>query len=292
MEWTETLRSAISYMESHMEDAVTAEDVAAHVHLSPFYLQKGFEVVTGYSVAKYLRCRRLYLAALDLAQKGEKVIDVAYRYGFETPESFTKAFARFHGATPTQIRRDPRKIKPFLPLKIAVSVVGGEALEYTVEEEEAFTVIGISREFSFDSGYAEVPGFWDEFNTKYFSAGGSEAPQLEAVLRHGIGEFGVCIDENCAPGTFRYLIAGRYRGGEVPEGMELYRFPALAWAKFPCCGPLPGALQARNAQIFQEWLPGNTEYCTAMDCTVEWYSEDDSSSPDCRSAIWLPVKKL
>ncbi len=297
MEWTETLRSAIDYMEQHICEPITAEEVAAHVYMSPFYLQKGFEIVTGYSISKYLRCRRLYLAALDLVLDRGRVIDIAYRYGFETPESFTKAFVRFHGATPTQIKKDHRKLKPFFPLKIRISVQGGESLEYTVERKESFTVVGFAREFSFDNGYQDIPAFWEKFSQRYLtpllSGKEPQTPEETAVCTHGIGEFGVCVDEERTPGKFRYLIAGLYQGGPVPEGMELFSFPSMEWAVFPCRGPLPGTLQAINTQVFQEWLPGNTEYRIAMGANIEWYSDGgNTDSDEYRAAIWVPVERL
>lgn len=295
MEWTETLRAAIDYMEDHLREPITVQDVAAHVYVSPFYLQKGFEIVTGYSVSKYLRSRRLYLAALDLAAGEDKVIDVAYRYGFETPESFTKAFSRFHGATPTQIRRNRRLIKPFFPLRIAVSVRGGETMEYTVERVEKFRLAGFQKKFSFDSSYEEIPKFWDEFREKYLcpllSGKRPETPLEKLICSCRIGEFGVCVSGGKDVEEFDYLIAGRYEGQPLPEGVAVYEFPDLDWAKFPCRGAMPGSLQAVNTQIFEEWLPGSREYEIAMEADVEWYAEGNPNSPDYEAAIWLPVKR-
>ena len=104
MEWLTAIRGAVAYMEEHLTEDISLDDVARAVHLSPFFLQRGFSLLTGWGVGEYLRNRRLYEAALDLQKGSEKVIDIAFRYGYETPESFAKAFARFHGATPTQVR--------------------------------------------------------------------------------------------------------------------------------------------------------------------------------------------
>ena len=104
MEWLTCIRRSLEFMEEHLLDDISAQDVAAQVNMSPFFLQRGFSVITGYGISEYIRNRRLYLAALDLSRSDEKVIDIAFRYGYETPESFTKAFTRFHGATPSQVR--------------------------------------------------------------------------------------------------------------------------------------------------------------------------------------------
>ena len=94
MEWLTSIRTAIDYMEEHLTDNISAQDVADRVYFSPFFLQKGFSLMTGYGIGEYIRNRRLYRAALDLKETDDKVIDIALRYGYETPESFAKAFSR------------------------------------------------------------------------------------------------------------------------------------------------------------------------------------------------------
>ena len=104
MEWLTSIRTAIDYMEEHLKDSISAQDVADQVYMSPFFLQRGFSLMTGYGIGEYIRNRRLYQAALDLKETDDKVIDIALQYGYETPESFTKAFSRFHSVTPSQAR--------------------------------------------------------------------------------------------------------------------------------------------------------------------------------------------
>ena len=86
------------------------------------------------------------------------------------------------------------------------------------------------------------------------------------------------------------MIAGIYKGGPVPLGLTTVHIPAAQWAKFRCVGPLPGSLQSVNTKVFSEWLPGNPDYEPSMELNLEWYSLDDSTSPDYESGIWLPVK--
>lgn len=92
MEWTQSLRSAIEYIETHLLEPVNIEGTAKAAYISVLYLKKAFKVMTGYSVEEYVRFRRLYLAALDVIAGREKVIDLSLKYGYETPESFSKAF--------------------------------------------------------------------------------------------------------------------------------------------------------------------------------------------------------
>lgn len=295
MEWLSSLKAAIDYMEAHLLMDIGADEVAEAVHISPFYFQKGFKIVTGYSIGEYIRNRRLYLAALDVLEGEEKVIDLSYKYGYDTPESFTKAFSRFHGLSPVQLKAQHSRMKVFLPLVIEVSIKGGNKMEFTIEKMEPMKMIGFEKNFSFESSYQEIPRFWDEFCRKYMqpaaSAEGTEKEMRQAVEENKIGEFGVCIDDKSEENEFRYLIAGLYQGGRVPEGMKVFEIPAYEWAKFECAGSMPDALQTLNTRIFREWLPGNREYEIAAELNIEWYSEEDTESPDYHAGIWIPVKR-
>ncbi len=295
MEWLTSIRTAIDYMEKHLTDNISAQDVADQVFLSPFFLQKGFSLMTGYGIGEYIRNRRLYQAAVDLKETDDKVIDIAFRYGYETPESFAKAFSRFHGATPSQVRSGAA-ISTFLPVTIKLSIQGGYQMDYKITPMFPFKVIGFQREFDNETAYTEIPKYWDEICEKYACsvyAGNAPAnPYEQAVMDYCIGEYGICIDD-IGNGKFRYLIAGKYTGGEVPEGMVVYEFPRSDWAVFNCIGPIPEALQSVNTRIFQEWLPGNPKYELCGSANVEWYDcvNGEKTDPDYHSAIWVPVKR-
>ena len=156
-------------------------------------------------------------------------------------------------------------------------------------------LIGFEREFSPETSYEEIPKYWDELCEKYaynVYAGNPPAnPQEKALMDNCIGEYAVCIDD-LGPDKFRYMVAGKYTGGEVPEGMSLYEFPMGEWAVFECIGPIPEALQSMNTRIYSEWLPGNAEFELDGHATVEWYDcTGEKTAADFRSAIWLPVKR-
>lgn len=296
MDWLIAIRTAIEYLEAHLTEDAGPEAAAAQVHVSPFFLQRGFSVMTGCGMGEYLRNRRLYEAARDLQRTDDRVIDIALRYLYDTPESFTKAFSRFHGATPSQVRAGAAPIRVFLPIRIDLTVQGGQQMDFKVTPMFPFKVIGFQKEFNYETAYAEIPKYWDEVCEKYAAnvyAGNAPAnPYEQALVDNCIGEYGVCIDD-IPGGKFRYLIAGKYTGGPVPEGMAVYEFPRGQWAVFNCVGPMPEALQALNTRIFQEWLPGNPDYELCGNATVEWYDcvNGEKNDPDYHSAIWLPVKR-
>ena len=295
MEWLTGIRTAIAYMEEHLTDRISAQDVAEQVYLSPFFLQRGFSLITGCGIGEYLRNRRLSEAAADLQRTDDKVIDIALRYCYETPESFAKAFSRFHGATPTQVR-EGAPYRTFLPLTVQITIQGGSQMDYQIKTMFSFKVIGFQRVFDYETAYAEIPKFWDEICEKYAAnvyAGNPPANAYEkALMDNCIGEYGVCIDD-LGGGKFRYLIAGKYTGGEVPEGMVLYELPKTDWAVFDCIGPMPQALQSLNTRIFREWLPGNPDFEFNGIANVEWYDclNGEKNDADYHSAIWVPVRR-
>lgn len=299
MNWQEDISEAIEYIEKHLTDKLKMEDVCNHVYASPFYFQKGFHIFTGYTISEYIRNRRLYEAALEIIQTNEKIIEIAYKYGYDTPESFTKAFTRFHGSTPLLVKKI-KKVQVFLPLKIKIEIKGGHNMKnlqenLTIEKMSSFKVIGFTKKFNFETSYQEIPQFWDEVFANYlqpiFSFGKCKNEVEQAILENKIGEFGVCIDEG-SNGEFKYMIAGKYMGGAVPKEMDVFEFPELVWAKFKIEGPMPKSLQDTNTMIFREWLPNNPEYKIAKGYNIEWYSEKGKTTDaDYESAIWIPVEK-
>lgn len=295
MEWLTSIRKAIEFMEEHLTEDISVQDVSNCVSISPMFLQKGFSVMTGLGISEYMRNRRLYEAALELKKGDDKIIDIALKYAYETPESFTKAFTRFHGATPTEIRYNGAPFKPFLPMKISISITGGNEMNYKIKTLEGFKVIGFERRFSLTDTEEKIPMFWDEmFNTyakRIVMGNKPENPIEHAIIDNHIGDYGICIDGEELD-SLRYMIAGEYLGGPVPEGMTLYEFPKGEWAVFEAVGPMPDAIQKLSDQIYGEWLPGNPYYELNGNANVEWYdsSMPDKTVEDYRSAVWIPVK--
>ena len=283
--WLEAIEKSIEYIEEHITENISAEDAAECVYMSPFYFQKGFSMLCGYTVAEYIRNRRLALAGCELLADKAKVIDVALKYGYDSPDSFTKAFTRFHGISPSKVQKGNVMIKTFAPLKINISLKGGYIMNYKIVKKESFKVLGNPRRFSYETCKEEIPKFWKEH---YESGKG----------KYVCGMFGVNIDEKMGGNDFEYLIADAYDSEkEVLEGFEVRTVPAFMWAIFSCDGPMPNALQDVNKKIFSEWLPALKEYEFAAGYCIEMY-DDASKYPkgtqdeNYHSEIWIPVRKI
>ena len=284
MEWMAIIGNSIQYMEDHITEDITVESVAKSVGVLSFYFQKGFAMLCGFSVSEYIRNRRLALAGNDLLANDEKIIDIAMKYGYDSPDSFTKAFARFHGVTPTAVRKDDVLLKSFAPLKIKISLEGGYLMDYKIVKKEAFTVIANAKTFPYEGAKETVPQFWQE----HFQSGKG------AVV---CGCYGINIDLEMGQENFEYLIADPYDPQkEIPEGFVTKTIPAFDWAVFPCRGAMPDALQDVNTKIYTEWLPALKEYEFAAGYCVEYYDdptkyEKGTQDENYYCEIWIPVKK-
>ena len=284
MEWMAIIGNSIQYIEDHITEDITVEDIAKEVGVSSFYFQKGFAMLCGYSVSEYIRNRRLALAGNELLVTEEKIIDIAMKYGYDSPDSFTKAFTRFHGVTPTSVRKDEVLLKSFAPLKIKISLEGGYLMDYKIVKKEAFTVIANAKTFPYEGAKEIIPQFWQE----HFQSGKG------AVV---CGWYGINIDLEMGQENFEYLIADPYNPQkEVPEGFVTRTIPAFEWAVFPCRGAMPTALQDVNTKIYTEWLPALKEYEFAAGYCVEYYDnptkyEKGTQDENYYCEIWIPVKK-
>ena len=284
MEWMKAISEAVDYIESHISDEITADDVANSVCISTFYFQKGFSMLCGYTIMEYIRNRRLALAGVALADSEAKVIDVAMQYGYDSPDSFTKAFTRFHGITPSQVRKDKTMIKSFAPLKLTISLKGGYLMDYRITKKDSFTVIGSAKEFSYEHAKQEIPAFWQE----HYATGKGQ---------HVCGMFGINIDEQMGHEKFEYVIADIYNPvTDIPEGFVTKTIPAFTWAVFPCKGAMPNSLQDVNTKIFSEWLPALKEYEFAAGYCIEMYDTPDkypkgTQDENYYAEIWIPVKR-
>lgn len=283
MSWLEDITSSIKYIEGHLTDELTLEKIAAKINLSPFYFQKGFSILCGITVSEYIRNRRLSLAGRDLQTDCVKVIDVAMKYGYDSPDSFTKAFTRFHGITPAQAKSGDGELKNYIPLKIHVSMKGGFEMECKIVKKPAFTVVGSAKIIKNEEGYKECPQFWTEHyekeNGKYIC-----------------GIYGICLDDGAPEGFFKYMIADDYiPSKDIPEEFETVVIPENTWAVFPCKGSMPEALQKVNTEIFKEWLPGNSDYEIAGMYNIEYYTAPcdypkGNQDENYYCEIWMPVK--
>ncbi len=147
MDWITGIQNAINYIEDHLTEEIDYEQVARSSFSSSFHFQRVFSILCGMTLGEYIRLRRLTLAGTELATTGARVIDVAAKYGYESPESFTKAFQKFHGITPSQARTDGAMLRSFSRLSIKISLEGGTTMNYRIEEKPQMLLTGFKKRF-------------------------------------------------------------------------------------------------------------------------------------------------
>lgn len=283
MEWLGAMNRAIDYLEVNMTEKLDIEAVAKIALSSPFHFQRMYHIITGITVAEYVRRRRLTLAAQEIMW-GDKVIDVAFKYGYETPEAFTKAFRKMHGISPSAAREPGTNLKAFPKLSFHISIKGDKDMNYKLIEKDSFKVIGKSKRITTKDGenLKLIPQFWDEC-----VADGSYETICSLAGANGV--FGLCMDFEANYEAFTYMIAVE-DNGTVLEDFCIAEVPAARWAVFESIGPIPSAIQKVWERIYSEWFPA-TAYQQEEGPQLEVYPVGNITDPDYTCEIWIPIKK-
>ena len=160
------IQQAICYMEEHICENINYTEVAKSVHMSNYNFHRAFSFIVGMTANEYIRKRRLTLAAKELQTTNISVIDATYKYGYESPESFSKAFSRFHGSTPKQAKQKGAKLHLFNHLVIKIILEGGSIMDYRIEHKERKKFIALVKSFPNeiinDDNDHGIPDFWTE----------------------------------------------------------------------------------------------------------------------------------
>ena len=288
MNYIQGLQNAIDYIEEHLTDDLDIEEIAAQSGLSTFYFQRIFNILCDYSLGEYIRNRRLTLAGNELSGTDEKVIDIALKYGYDTPESFSRAFSRFHGITPSQAKKNSSPLKSFSRLSVEIHLKGGNIMDYKIVKKDAFKVLQKISTQSIDDEQNKntIPDFWTQSHQD-----GTVYKLLElATDRTNI--FGICYGNT--PNnkkTFEYSIAALCGDNtEIPDGFSIKEIPARTWAVFECIGPMPDAVQNTWHKICSEFFP-TANYEPTYEMDIEAYPAGVMTSPDYRTEIWVTVKE-
>jgi AraC family transcriptional regulator len=225
-------------------------------------------------------------AAFDL-QGGSKVIDIALKYGYESPTAFNRAFQSVHGVSPKNAKTLGVTLKTYPRISFKISIKGDAQMNYRIEQKEQFRIVGVSKRFPMiiEESFEKVPLFWQE------TIKSGIIPKLCGLMDKP--PYGVLGVSTCMNGKdFDYYIAVT-SDKEIPNdltGVTEYTIPACTWAVFECIGAMPTALQDLQRRIVSEWLPSSGyEYANLPD--IEVYPEGDQYSPDYKCEVWLPVIK-
>ncbi|WP_279194245.1 AraC family transcriptional regulator [Holdemania massiliensis] len=280
MEWIERLNASLNYIEEHLSEVIEIDDLAQIACCSSYHYQRMFTYIARIPLSEYLRRRRMSIAAVELQQSEIKIIDLALKYGYNSPTAFNRAFQSVHGIAPSAVRKAGSVVKTFPPISFRITVKGVEEMNYRIEKKEAFRIVGLSAPMknNTEENFSIVPQLWGKAAQEGF------IPKLASMMNTSImGILGVsaCFDNE----QWKYFISvATSLPAEAP--LEEYTVPAYTWAIFSGEGACPQAIQELERRIVTEWLPtSGYEYDNGPD--IEVYLEPDPSKA--RFEVWIPV---
>ncbi len=289
------IQRAICYMEEHIYEVMDYADVAKYVSMSSYNFHRMFSFVVGMSASEYIRNRRLTLAAIELQTTNISVLDVAYKYGYETPESFSKAFCRFHGVTPKQAKQKGAKLHLFNPLVIKIILEGGNIMDYRMEHRERQRFLALVKAFPNeiinDDNDHSIPDFWAECYDK------NRIEPMKILRAEGKRDlYGLCSPVEGGETHFNYGIGIVLDADTdleqskqlVKEGYSIWETEPADYAVFQCFGVDGDCLGETWSKFYKEFVP-QTGYVQTDDTDYEIYFERGESGLFCE--LWVPVKK-
>ncbi|MBB2183948.1 AraC family transcriptional regulator [Lachnospiraceae bacterium MD1] len=280
MDWIERLNSAVNYIEENIGDNIDLNKVARIACCSVYHFQRMFAYMANIPLSEYIRRRRMSLAAVDL-QNGSKVIDVAVKYGYDSPTAFNRAFKSLHGISPSQAKEEGVSLLAYPPISFQISIKGVRAMNYRVEKKEAFRIVGISEplEMEIEKNFEIVPKMWGN------AAANGTIMKLAGFMDGAIlGLLGISSCDEAD--NWRYYIG--VESSKPLEGeLEELIVPQATWAIFAGEGNNQ-SIQELERRIVTEWLPNSGyEYGNAPD--IEVYLSADPNNA--KYEVWIPVVK-
>ena len=277
MDWLNNWNQALDYLERNLEGEIDLKELGRLAGCSAYHFQRMLSHLAGVPLGEYIRRRRMTRAAADL-QSGEKVLDTALRYGYESPTAFNRAFQAVHGIPPSQVRRGGA-LKAYPRIRFKFILKGTDEMEYQLVQKEAFRIVGFRTTIpaDLDASFQAVPQFWEKIGLR-------QAELFPLMGGEPAGILGVCTCHE-EPNFYYIAVAS---SAPVPEGMYEWTVPAASWAVFSGCGPLPEAMQELQRKIITEYLPDSGfELAKAPDIEVYLNQPGEKS----RFQVWLPVTK-
>lgn len=290
MNWIQGIQSAIDYVEANLTGEIDYEEAAKRACSSPFHFQRVFGILCGFSLGDYIRMRRLSLAGEELSKGGAKIIDIALKYGYDTPESFSRAFTRFHGIAPSEAKRGGR-VKIFTPLSVKLSLSGGSKMDYRIEKRGEFQVVCKRKRVGKPQAANATPditAMWQELGKDGTMARLIACMPEKPVMK---GLLGICFSAELDAKQFPYGIGVEYDGRDVDDDLEVVTIPAHTYAVFTSKGKMPDAFIETYQRIVTEFFPQSTQYEYAESVEFEVYSSNDVSDPNYKCEIWIAVNE-
>jgi len=277
----------MDYIETHLTDEISGKEISKIVGMSDYHFKRMFSYLAGMSLNEYIKNRRLAEANVDLV-KGEKVTDIAFKYGYQSIEGFSRAFREWSGFLPSEVAKNKFQ-KSFPKMSFIIAVKGGVSMEFKIEKKEKFNIVGVSK---------RVPIQFEGENNAIIELAQSiteqqrnEMHQLADLYPHQVLNVSYNFDEGYLEekGNLTHMIGFATTKENPFDDLEQISVEESMWAIFPNQGPFPSTLQETYAKIYAEWLP-SSEY-EVVNLPGISFTKFTGSNENVYSEIWMPVKK-
>ncbi|MDR7080560.1 AraC family transcriptional regulator [Neobacillus niacini] len=289
MNLLKNMNDAMKYIEENLTNEIDFKVVARFAHCSEYHFKRMFSFLAGITLSEYIRRRRLSLAAFELINSNSKVIDVAIKYGYNSPDSFTRAFQQLHGVTPSEARNNGQQLKAYPLMTFQLSIRGGNEMNYRIEQKEAFNIVGIMKRVPiiFEGENPEITAMWKSLTMEKIE----QLKNLSNVEPIGMIQASTNFSEGRMEekGELDQYI-GVATTLECPENYTKLEVPVLTWAIFESTGPFPSTLQETWGKIYSEWLP-SSHYQVTEGPEILSIKSKDLTSPSVICEIWIPILK-
>ena len=269
----------VNYIETVLDGEIDEKKISSLSGYSYPMFSRLFSMLTETTLSEYIRSRRLTEAAVDLRDTDEKIIDIAMKYGYESPDAFGAAFKKFHGFTPSEVK-EGRPFKLVSKIQLALSVKGGRSMDIKIEKKQAFKVAGYNEQ---NINSSLCPGVWDKLYGKY---------SHEELAGIGTGEsVGICHDVE-SPDRINYM-AG-YITTDVEKaksmGLEVLEVDEAEYAVVQLTGKVPECIHAGWKYVMEVFFPEHG-YIHSGKPDFEYYFEGDMHSSNYKMELWVPLVK-
>jgi AraC family transcriptional regulator len=282
------LNQVMDYIDEHLTDDMSLEIISEYAGVSDYHFRKIFFYLSGMTLNEYIKNRKLSESNKDLLN-GEKVTDVAFKYGYQSMDGFTRAFKKWSGFLPSDVFKTGTS-KSFPKLSFIITVKGGISMEFRIEEKPAFNLVGVSK---------RVPMQFEGVNNEIVNLAMSitkeqreEMHSLQNMEPREIvnASYDADADFLREEGELTHLIGVLTTENKVSEHLDIVKVEACIWAIFPNEGPFPSTLQKTMAKVYSEWLP-SSDYEVINVPTFSFTRMDTNKNNFAYSEVWIPVKK-
>ncbi|WP_333908284.1 AraC family transcriptional regulator [Salinicoccus roseus] len=283
------LNDVIDYIEKNLSNDLQISDVARYVGESDYHFRKLFLYITGMPLSEYIKKRKLSMANQDLVQ-GHSVTEVAFKYGYNSVEGFSRAFKSWSGMLPSEACRKGA-ITSFPKLSFYIDVRGGENMEVKLVEMPAFTIAGVEKRVPMQ--FEGVNDSIMELAKSITEAQRNEMRRLQNIDPQEIVNASYDADEKFMKeeGELTHMIGVLTTETDISDNLDRKHVEACTWAVFPNEGKFPGTMQETMARTHSEWLPSsNYELIEAP--TFSFTQMSTEKKDHAYSEIWLPVREV